>query len=78
MCLPKFDFYQGTVAPHTAQKMKFSIMDFFSKDVRIWSPLLKKSLMENFIFRAVAFPDFQAEIHLVRRNMVSTGRSIRA
>ena len=39
----------------TAQKMKFSIRDFFSKCVqirsflRIWSHLLKKSLMENFI-----------------------------
>ena len=39
----------------TAQKMKFSIKDFFSKCdqmrsfVRIWSPLLKKSLMENLI-----------------------------
>ena len=40
-------------------KMKFSIKDFFSKcdQVRsflwIWSHLLKKSLMENFIFYAV-------------------------
>ena len=34
-----------------AQKMKFSIKDFFSKSfLRIWSFLLKKSLMENFIF----------------------------
>ena len=45
--------------PHTAQKMKFSIKDFFSKyaqigrKLRIWSHLLKKSLMENFIFCAV-------------------------
>ena len=34
--------------------MKFSIKDFFSKydqiRMRIWSYLLKKSLMENFIF----------------------------
>ena len=36
--------------------MKFSINDFFSKSdqirrkLRIWSDLLKKSLMENFIF----------------------------
>ena len=42
-----------------AQKMKFSIKDFFSKcdqirkKLRIWSHLLKKSLMENFIFCAV-------------------------
>ena len=40
----------------TAQKMKFSIRDFFSKcdQIRsflwIWSHLLKKSLMENFFF----------------------------
>ena len=39
--------------------MKFSIKDFFSKCdqigffLRIWSHLLKKSLIENFIFRAV-------------------------
>ena len=38
---------------YTAQKMKFSIKDFFSKcdqihkKLRIWSHLLKKSLMEN-------------------------------
>ena len=43
----------------TAQKMKFSIKDFFnkydqiSKKLRIWSHLLKKSLMKNFNFCAV-------------------------
>ena len=31
--------------------MKFSIKDFFRK-LRIWSYLLKKSLIENFIFGA--------------------------
>ena len=41
------------------KKMKFSIKDFFSKCdqirsfVQIWSYLLKKSLMKNFIFYAV-------------------------
>ena len=41
---------------YATQKMKISIMDFFSKCdqirsfLRIWSHLLKKSLMENFIF----------------------------
>ena len=46
---PRFKFY-------TAQKMKFSIRYFFSKCdqirsfLRIWSHLLKKSLMENFFF----------------------------
>ena len=44
----------------TGQKMKFSMKDFFSKCdrisgfLRIWSHLLKKSLMENFIFCAVS------------------------
>ena len=39
----------------TAQKMNFSITHFFSKcdQLRIWSHLLKKSLMENLIFCAV-------------------------
>ena len=43
----------------TGQKMKFSNMDFFSKcdqirrKLRIWSYLLEKSVMENFIFCAV-------------------------
>ena len=47
------------ITSHTAQKMKFSIKDFCSKcgqirrKLRIWSHLLKKSLMENFIFCAV-------------------------
>ena len=42
--------------------MKFSIKDFFSKydqirrNLRIWSHLLKKSLMENLIFSAVKVP----------------------
>ena len=44
---------------NTAQKMKFSIKDFFSKCdeirsfLRIWLHLVKKSLMENFICCAV-------------------------
>ena len=43
--------------------MKFSIKDFFGKCdqirrfQRIWSHLLKKSLMENFIFCAVQKPE---------------------
>ena len=45
-----------------AQKVKFSIKYFFSKcdligrKLRSWSHLLKKSLMENFIFCAVYVP----------------------
>ena len=47
---------------HTAQKLKFSIKDFLSKCdqihsfLRIWSYLVKKILMENFIFCAVSVP----------------------
>ena len=47
------------IATSTAQKMKFPITDFFSKCdqicsfLRIWSHLLKKSIMENLIFCAV-------------------------
>ena len=43
----------------TVQKINFSIEDFFSKcdqirrNLRIWSHLLKKSVMESFIFCAV-------------------------
>ena len=39
--------------------MKFSIKDFFSKcdqirrELRVWSHLLKKFIMENFVFCAV-------------------------
>ena len=42
-------------------KRKFSIKDFFSKcdqirrKLRIWSHLLKKSLMENLIFCAMTY-----------------------
>ena len=52
---------------HTAQK--FSIKDFFSKYdqirsfLRIWSHLLKKSLMENFIFE-------QCQLFCEIRNML--------
>ena len=48
-----------TVKDNTAQNMKFCIKYFFSncdqirRKLRIWSHLLKKSLMENFIFYAV-------------------------
>ena len=44
---------------YTAQKMMFSVKAFFGKFdqihrfLRIWSHLLKKSLMENLIFCAV-------------------------
>ena len=44
---------------YTAQKMKFSIKDFLSKYeqirifLQIWSHLLERSFMENFIFCVV-------------------------
>ena len=44
------------IVEYPAQKMKFSIKDFCSKYdqirslLRIWSHVLKKSLMENFTF----------------------------
>ena len=53
-------FHQAAHHDLTAQKTKFSITDFFSKcdqirrKLRIWSHLLKKSLLENFIFRLVS------------------------
>ena len=57
--LMKITFLFQLADTDTAQKMKFPIKDFFSKCgqirsfLRIWSHLLKKSLMENFIFCAV-------------------------
>ena len=70
---------------YTTQKMKFSIKDFFSKCdqirsfLRIWSHLLKKFLMENFIFCAVLkknqsyYLRYDVVSTLTRRH-VSTGR----
>ena len=68
---------------HTPEKMKFSNKDFFSKCdqirsfLRIWSHLLKKSLMENFIFCAVLLARVHMEnFHLAyvrsRQNQVRT------
>ena len=56
--------------------MKFSIKDFFSKfdqirrKLRIWSHLLKKSLMENFIFCVV----YNNKFGIADSNQI-TGRS---
>ena len=56
-----FLFFNVTIV--SAQKMKFSTKDFFSKGdqirrklLRIWSHSLKKSLMDNFIFCGVKVP----------------------
>ena len=52
----------------TAQKIKFSIKDFFSECdqirsfLRIWSHLLKKSLRENFIFCEVYLENKRSNI----------------
>ena len=54
----------------TAQNMKFSIKDFFSKCdqirsfLRIWPHLLKKYLMENFIFCAVSVKQKESNVPL--------------
>ena len=54
----------------TAQKIKFSIKDFFSKcdQIRrklwIWSHLLKKSVMENLILCAVNLTEHAIKITL--------------
>ena len=64
--------------PNTAQKMKFSIKDFCSKCdqtrsfQRIWSHLLKKSLMENFIFCAVKSFYSQPDIAPVQVSITTT------
>ena len=53
--------YEQLFFKDTAQKMKFFFKDFFSKYdqirsfLRVSSHLLKKSLMENLIFRAAEF-----------------------
>ena len=54
-----YQWYFSKIITFNAQKMKFSIKDFFGKRdqirifLRIWSHLMKKSLMENFIFCTV-------------------------
>ena len=55
----------------TVHKTKFSIKDFISKcnqirsSLRIWSHLLKKFLMENFIFCAVFGPSVKTSFFLL-------------
>ena len=57
----EYKFVMNVASHYNAQKMKFSLKDFFSKcdqmrrKLRIWSHLLKKSLMENLIFCALVF-----------------------
>ena len=60
-----------------AQKMKSSLEDFFSKYdqirsfLRIWSHLLKKYLMENFIFCAVIHTFHTSQLQLTRLRFAS-------
>ena len=63
----KFSLFCCISTLDTAQKMKFSIKDLFSKcdQIRrflwIWSHLLKKSLMENFILCAMRIKNREME-----------------
>ena len=62
--------YKSADLPFTSQKMKFFFKDFFSKcdQIRsflwIWSHLLKKSLMGNFIFYAMFIMCFKYNFEL--------------
>ena len=61
-----------------AQKIKFSIKDFFSQWshlLMIWSHLLKKSLMENFIFCAVIGVTYQLTDPLIPMHRALTERT---
>ena len=61
---------------NTAQKIKICIKDFFSKcdqirrELRIWSHLLKKSSMENFIFCAVKGTVIYFKIWLLTKKFI--------
>ena len=64
----RYQFWIQKQILHCKKEMKFSIKDCFSKCdqigsfLRIWSHLLKKSLMENFIFCAVCL-NLTSSIH---------------
>ena len=72
------DFMKGSYGEYidTARKMKFSTKDFFIKwdkirrKLLIWSYLLKKSLVENFIFFVVI--DFHSFFEKLLRRGNST------
>ena len=53
------DLLSWIISLYTAQKIKFPIKDFYSKcdQTVVWSHLLKKSLLENFMFCAVLTAD---------------------
>ena len=60
----------------TAQKIKFSVNNYFIKydqirrKLQIWSHLLKQSLMENFAFYAVQQPDPNREFLASKRKLL--------
>ena len=60
----KISYFQLAATQNTAHKMKFSIKDFFSKydqirwKLRVWSHLLKKSIIEKFIFCTALTSEF--------------------
>ena len=68
---------------HTAQKINFSNKDFLSKCdqirsfLRVWSHLLKKSIMENFIFCVVMRTSFSILEKKIRKNKSSPLKRIR-
>ena len=55
----KYDIKERT----TAQKMKIFSKDFSKSFLRIWSHLLKKSLIEDFIFCSVNITQLNAKIN---------------
>ena len=77
---------QNILQKNTAQKLKFSVKDFFSNcdDIRrkllIWTHLLKKSLMENFSFCAIkggkATPHLRDCRQFKKENLVNLHESI--
>ena len=75
------DSYFVLMLSHTAQKKKFSIKDFFSENMQfhsflqIWSYLLKKPLMENFIFCAVSTKE-ASFFSLMFLNLIKNGSLI--
>ena len=70
-------FMYDTIYRYTTQKKKFYIKYLFSKcdQIRrklwIWSHLLNKSLMENFIFRAVSFSLTLRQKYLVISHLIN-------
>ena len=73
--------FWSNVTNYTAQKMKFSVKDFFSKcdqirmKRRIWLNLLKKFLIENFFFCAAPHAEFDTK-NLLSKNVRDIFRTL--